>query len=164
MRSTTDRDLGSGLAYALQAYEGSRMFGDEYDEAIGAALEAAMYPETFSQIGSLRDDGIVHRGARLSNDGKYITCRESNNSLQVYSSVTGERLYIIRDFGWFGNTALDITPDSKYICQFTDDAVTLYDIADGAKCATKALPAGWAISAQAVTVNVRLAGVRARSG
>ena len=153
VRSTAERDLGCGLLYALQAYEGSRIFGDQYNEDISAALEAAMYPEPFSTIGSLKDNGILHRGASLSNDGKIIACRQSDNSLMVYSSISGEKLYSIRDFGWFGKTTPDISPDSRYVCQFTEDAVTLYDITEGTEVLTKTPPNGWSIAYGALTAN-----------
>ena len=55
VRSSREREMGSGLLYALQAYDNSRIFGDEYNEEIAAALEAAMYPEPFSVIGTLQD-------------------------------------------------------------------------------------------------------------
>ncbi len=152
VRSTAERELGSGLTYALQAYEGSRIFGAEYDEGISAALEAAMYPELFSSIGSLKDNGVLHRWATLSNDGKYIACRQSDKSLQIYSSVTGEKLYTIRDFGWFGKSAPDITPDSRYVCQVREDSITLYAILDGTEAITAAIPEGWSISYSGLTV------------
>ena len=156
VRSAADRDLGNAMSYALQAYDGSRIFGAEYDEDIGAALEAAMYPEAFTKIGALKDNGILHRGASLSNDGNYIACRQSDNSLQVYSSVSGERLYLIRDFGWYRSMRVDLSPDSRYVCRFSEDALTLYDIADGRELSTKALPEGWHISFSGLTVRDKL--------
>ena len=152
VRSTAERELGSGLMYALQAYEGSRIFGEEYDEGISAALEAAMYPELFSSIGSLKDNGILHRWATLSNDGKYIACRQSDKSLQIYSSVTGEKLYTIRDFGWFGKSAPDISPDSQYVCRVTDTSIILYAIQDGTEVLTAAIPEGWSVPFGGLTV------------
>lgn len=153
VRSTSERDMGSGLIYALKAYEGSRIFGDEYDEDISAALEAAMYPELFSTIGSLKDNGILHRSASLSNDGRYISCRQSDNSLQVYSSVSGEKLFTIRDFGWFGKSTPDFSPDSRYVCRFTEDGLILYDIADGTEVVSRSIPGGWTVSYQGLTVS-----------
>ena len=153
VRSTGERKMGSGLLYALQAYEGSRIFGGEYDEDIRAALEAAMYPEPFSVIGSLKDNGILHRTATLSNDGKYISCRQSEGSLIVYSSISGEKLYSIRDFGWFAKSTPDFTPDSKYVCKFSDDTLVFYAIADGKEVLSRTVPDGWTISCSGVTVN-----------
>ena len=152
VRSTAERELGSGLSYALQAYEGSRIFGEEYDEGISAALEAAMYPEMFSSIGSLRDNGILHRWATLSNDGKYIACRQADRSLQIYSSTTGEKLYTIRNFGWFGKSAPDLSPDNRYVCRFQEEGVTLYDIADGTEVLQASPPEGWVVSYDGLTV------------
>ena len=153
VRSTNEGDLGSGLTYALQAYEGSRIFGEEYNNDICAALEAAMYPELFSQIGSLKDNGEVHRGAAMSNDGKVIVCRQADNSLQVYSTVTGEKRFTIRDAGWFGRSSRDLTPDSRYVCCFSEDpnTLTLYDIADGTETLKKTLPEGWENSLSSLT-------------
>ena len=152
VRSTAERELGSGLTYALQAYEGSRIFGAEYDEGISAALEAAMYPEMFSSIGSLRDNGILHRWATLSNDGKYIACRQADRSLQIYNSVTGEKLYTIRNFGWFGKSAPDLSPDNRYVCRFMEEGLTLYAIADGQEVLTVTVPEGWVVAFDGLTV------------
>ena len=152
VRSTSERDMGSGLIYALEAYEGSRMFGDEYDADIRAALEAAMYPEPYSIIGSLKDNGILHRSATLSNDGKYISCRQSDGSLIVYSSVSGEKLFFIRDFGWFVKSTPDFTPDSRYVCKFSENTLIFYDVTDGTEVLTRTIPDGWSISYQGLTV------------
>ena len=98
VRATKDGDRTDGLAYAVQAYDGSRIFDTEYDASITAAIETAIYPEICSQIGRLKDNGIVHGSAALSNDGKLVTFRQSDNSLPVYNTVTGEKLYSIPTF------------------------------------------------------------------
>ncbi len=143
VRSTSEGEIGSGLTYALQAYESSRLFDDEYDAPVLAALETAMYPEPFSQIGSLKDNGVLHRMATISNDGKFIACRQSDWSLQVYNSVTGDRLYTLRDHRSLWNDAPDISPDCRYVSQITDNEITLFDVADGTQVLTGTLPEGW---------------------
>ena len=152
VRFTGEQEIGNGMTYALQAYEGSRIFGSEYDAQVSAALEAAMYPEVYSQIGTLKDNGILHRSANLSNDGKLIACRQSDNSLQVYSSVTGERLYTLRDFGWFGaSTAL--TPDSRYVVRYGQDGTLDFrGSTDGREVLIGKVPDGWQISCHAMTI------------
>ena len=144
VRSTADGDLGRGLVYALEAYRDSRLFDPEYNAAVSAALEAAMYPTLCSQIGSLQDNGILHRSASLSNDGNYIACRQADRSLLVYDSLTGEKLYSIRDAGLFGKV---FTPDSRYVCLFRGDTeVSLYTVADGKEALTENVPEGWTVA------------------
>lgn len=58
VRSTEERDLGSGLIYALQAYEGSRIFGDEYDGSIGAG-----FPEAADRNGSRKKQRVLRTGS-----------------------------------------------------------------------------------------------------
>lgn len=156
VRSTAEQEVGSGLAYALQAYESSRIFDSEYDADISAALEAAMYPELYSQIGSLKDNGILHRTATLGNDGKLITCRQADNSLQVYSSITGEKLFTLRDYGWAGKADRDVSPDGRYICRFSENTLTLYDSKNGTQALTKTLPEGWSAAALELTADNRM--------
>ncbi len=164
VRSTSEGEMGNGLVYALQAYEGSRIFGDEYDTAVSAAMEAAMYPELFSQIGSLKDNGVLHRGASLSNDGKYVACRQADNSLQVYDSMTGERLYSIKDYGWFGRSGRDFSPDCRYICRFSDTSLTLYNSADGTEALSEELPEGFVFSCFGLTANNKVPVHREETG
>ena len=153
VRSTAEHEIGSGLTYALQAYEGSRLFAQEYDPAVSAALEAAMYPETYSQIGTVKDNGVLHHSAVLSNDGKLILCRQSDFSVQVYSAVTGERLYMLRNFGWYSRAGL--TPDSRYLFRMEDDDITvcLYSSRDGQEVLREAVPDGWTVSCMGVTAD-----------
>ena len=141
LRSTADGDLGRGLVYALEAYRGSRLFDPEYNAAVSAALESAMYPTLYSQIGSLQDHGILHSSASLSNDGKYIACRQADQSLLVYDSLTGEKLYSLRNAGLFGTV---FSPDSRYVCIFRSGTeVSLFAAADGKEVLTERLPEGW---------------------
>lgn len=141
VRSTADGDLGRGLVYALDAYRGSRLFDPEYNTAVSAALEAAMYPTLYSQIGSLQDNGILHRSASLSNDGNYIACRQADQSLLVYDSLTGGKLYSLRNAGLYGTV---FSPDSRYVCLFRSDTeVSLFTAADGKEVLTESLPEGW---------------------
>lgn len=152
LRSTEDQEIGNGLAYALKAYEGSRIFGSEYNTQVSAALEAALYPELYSQIGTLKDNGILHRRASLSNDGKLIACRQSDNSLQVYSSITGERLYTIRDFGWY-LASTPLTADSRYVWRYTQEGImSFYDSATGKEVLTEKVPDGWSVGCYAATI------------
>ncbi len=153
VRSTGENDYGSGLVYALQAYEGSRLFGTEFDASVTAALEAAIYPDLYTQIGTLKDHGIIHATATLTNDGSLIACTQSDNSLTVYNSVTGEKLFSFSEFGWYRRTAL--TPDSKYLCRFTEGetVVTLYGIRDGKEVLSEKIPEGWTVSASRLTLN-----------
>ena len=151
VRSTTEGEMGIGLSYALKAYEDSRIFEDEYDAAVFAALEAAMYPEMYSQIGTLKDNGILHRWAALSNDGKLIACRQSDDSLMVYSSVTGERLYTIKNSLARYKTGRDISPDGKYVCQLSDVTIRLYNSADGTLALSTQVPDGWEIEYKSLT-------------
>ena len=151
VRSTKEGEIENGLAYALQAYAGSRLFGDEYDAAVFAALEAAMYPELFSQIGSLKDNGELHSWASISNDGKYIACRQADESLQIYDSITGEKLYTLRNFGWTGSKGREISPDSHDLLKYTETSLALYDITDGTELLTLDMPEGWDISSGTLT-------------
>ena len=153
VRATTEREIGSGFVYALQAYDNSRMFDAEYDPAVSAAIEAGMYPDLFSQIGTLKDNGIIHGSARLSNDGMLVTCHQSDFSLPVYSSVTGEKLYSIRDFGRYWESAF--SPDSRYVCRCMkgETEVTLYDSRNGEEVLKEALPEEWEISIGKLTAN-----------
>ncbi len=151
VRSTTEGEMGIGLSYALKAYEDSRIFEDEYDAAVFAALEAAMYPEMYSQIGTLKDNGILHRWAALSNDGKLIACRQSDDSLMVYSSVTGEKLYTIKNALALWKTGQDISPDSKYVCQLSNVTIRLYNSADGTQALSSKVPDGWEIEYHSLT-------------
>ncbi len=157
VRSTAEGEFGRGLAYALQAFDGSRIFENEYDDAVSAALEAAMYPELYSQIGSLKDNGALHRWAALSNDGRLIACRQADNSLQVYSSVTGERLFVIRNFGGYWKFGRDFSPDGKYVCQLFENTVTLYSSTDGTQILHRTLPEGWKTFVSSLTVNNQVA-------
>ena len=149
LRSSSENELGRGLTYALQAYEGSRLFEPEYDPDVSAALEAAMYPELYSQIGSLKDNGILHTSAFLSNDGKLIACRQADSSLQIYSSMTGERLFQIRNGSWFWGRPF--SPDGRYISQFTDTRIALHSSADGTEILTQDLEDGWIFSSFGLT-------------
>lgn len=146
VRSTKDGDLTDGLTYAIQAYDGSRIFDTEYDTAITAAFEAAIYPEVCSQIGSLKDNGVIHGSASLSNDGKLVTFHQSDLSLPVYNTITGEKLYSIHDFGRYWVSAF--SPDGRYIlkCAGGDTEIILYDSADGTEVLTDTVPDGWTIS------------------
>ena len=150
LRSTQEGDLSYGLTQALEAYEGSRIFDREYDSAVSAALEAAMYPEAFSQIGSLKDRGVIHRGASLSNDGKVIACRQADNSVQFYSANTGERMYVIRDFEW--NEKSECSPDCRYIFRVWQNAAVLYHLADGTEAASWQPEEGQRIACNSLTV------------
>lgn len=162
LRSSSENELGSGLAYALQAYEGSRLFEPDYDPEVSAALEAAMYPELYSQIGSLKDNGILHRSATLSNDGKLVACRQADQSIQVYSSLTGERLYVLRDDEWFSGRP--ISPDNRYISRFTDTKVALYNSADGTEALVAELPEGWKFFSFNLTIRNEAPVIRAEDG
>lgn len=164
VRSTAEGDLGSGLTYALQAFAGSRIFEQEYDAAVSAALEAAMYPELFSQIGSLKDNGILHRWASLSSDGRFIACCQSDDSVQIYSSVNGERLYTIRNFGWIGKAARYFSPDSRYVCRFSDDTAALYGVKEGTETLRETLPEGWSVSYRGLTAKNEVPVVLNESG
>ncbi len=152
VRATTEGEIGSGFVYALQAYDDSRLFDAEYDSAVSSAIEAGMYPDLFSQIGSLKDNGIIHGSAMLSNDGMLIACHQSDLSLPVYSSVTGEKLYSIREFGRYWQTAF--SPDSRYACRCFkgETEVTLYDSQNGEEVLKEKLPDGWEISVGKLTV------------
>ena len=164
VRSSREREMGSGLLYALQAYDNSRIFGDEYNEEIAAALEAAMYPEPFSVIGTLQDNGILHRTATLSNDGRFISCRQADGSLLVYSSISGEKLFSVRDFGWFGKSTPDFTPDSRYVCKFSENTLIFYEITDGTEVLSKTIPDGWSIPYNGLTVNNEVPLISANGG
>lgn len=156
IRATKDGDRTDGLAYAVQAYDGSRIFDTEYDASITAAIETAIYPEICSQIGKLKDNGIVHGSAMLSNDGKLVTFRQSDNSLPVYNTVTGEKLYSIRNFGRYWASAF--SPDCRYICKAAegDTEIILYNSTDGTEQVTEAIPEGWMISTGKLTANNRI--------
>ncbi len=163
LRSSSENELGRGLTYALQAYEGSRLFEPEYDPDVSAALEAAMYPELYSQIGSLKDNGILHTSAFLSNDGKLIACRQADASLQVYSALTGEQLFVLRDGdGWYSGRPL--SPDGRYVSRFTDTKIALYGSTDGAKAVESDLPEGWTFSTFNLTAVNEAPAVRAEAG
>ena len=152
-RSTKDGDLTDGLIYAIQAYDGSRIFDTEYDVPITAAFEAAIYPEVCSQIGSLKDNGVIHGSPSLSNDGKLVTFRQSDNSLPVYNTVTGEKLYSIRNFGRYWHSAF--SPDSRYIFKCTQGypEYTLYSSADGTEIQADTVPDGWTVSCGRLTLD-----------
>ena len=45
VQATRDGNLMGGLTYALQAYDGSRIFDTRDDTSIAAAIEAAIYPD-----------------------------------------------------------------------------------------------------------------------
>ena len=153
VRSTAEGEVVNGLSYALQAYDGSRIFEPEYDAEVSAALEAAMYPELYSQIGSLKDNGSLHRFAFLSNNGKLIACRQADNSMQVYSAVSGERLFVIRDTKWNRKT---ISPDGRYISRLEDTTLTLYSAADGSVVLSDPLPEGWVFAMTGLTSDNRV--------
>ena len=156
LRSTGENEIGNGLTYALEAYEGSRIFSDAYDAQVSAALEAALYPEMYAQLGTLKDHGVLHRKACLSNDGSLIACRQADNSLQMYSSVTGERLYTLPDFGWY-LAPTPLTPDSRYVFRCGQDGtLTLCSAADGKEVLTAALPDGWTFSVYGMTSDNRV--------
>ena len=160
VRSTRDGDRTDGLTYAVRAYDGSRMFDTEYNAEITAAIEAAIYPELCSQIGRLKDNGIVHGTASLSNDGRLAAFHQSDNSLPVYHTVTGEKLFSIRDFGRYWKYAF--SPDSRYIFKGAegDTDYTLYSSADGSTVRAGAVPGGWTISAGRLTLENRIAVTR----
>ena len=160
VRSTQDGDRTDGLTYAVQAYDGSRMFDKEYDSEITAAIEAAIYPEICSQIGKLKDNGIVHGTASLSNDGRLVAFHQPDSSLPVYHTVTGEKLFSIRDFGRYWKYVF--SPDSRYIFKGTAGYpdYTLYSSADGSVIQAKAIPEGWTVSAGRLTLNNRIAVTR----
>ena len=164
VRSSVEGDLGNGLTFALQAYEGSRLFETEYDSAVYAAFEAAMYPDMFSQIGTLKDNGILHGSASLSNNGMLVTFRQSDLSLPVYSTVTGEKLYSIRDFGRYWYSVF--SPDCRYICKCAkgDTEVVLYSSTDGTELLREAIPAGWTASTGKLTVKNALPVQRTEDG
>ena len=164
VRSTSEGDLGSGLTYALEAYDGSRLFANEYDVPVSAALEAAMYPQVYSQIGFLKDNGILHRHAALSNDGKLIACRQADDSLQVYNSVNGEKRYTIRQYNGLYKYGRDFSPDSRYVNRFTEDTVTLYSSADGTPVLTETLPEGWTVFFSGQTLRNEVPVCRAADG
>ena len=153
VRATAEGEISNGLAYALQAYEDSRMFDTEYDSAVYAAFEAAMYPEMYSQIGSLKDNGILHGTASMSNNGKLVTFHQSDLSLPVYSTVTGEKLYSIPNFGQYWASAF--SPDGRYIfkCAEGDTEIILYNSTDGTEVLREKLPDGWRSSIGKLTVN-----------
>ena len=160
VRSTRDGDRTDGLTYAVRAYDGSRIFDKEYNAEITAAIEAAIYPELCSQIGRLKDNGIVHGTASLSNDGRLAAFHQSDNSLPVYHTVTGEKLFSIPDFGRYWKYAF--SPDSRYIFKGAegDTDYTLYSSADGSTVRTGAVPGGWTISAGRLTLENRIAVTR----
>ena len=88
-----------------------------------------MYPELYPQIGSLKDNGSLHRFAFLSNDGKLVACRQADNSMQIYCAVSGERLFVIRDTIW--NRKI-ISPDgSKVLCSPSGYEIDCCDMATG---------------------------------
>lgn len=156
VRSTKDGDRADGLAYAVRAYDGSRMFDKEYNPEITAAIEAAIYPEICSQIGRLKDNGIVHGTASLSNDGRLVTFRQPDGSLPVYHTVTGEKLFSIRDFGRYWQYAF--SPDSRYIFKGAagDTEYTLYSTIDGSTVRTGAVPDGWTVATGRLTLDNRI--------
>ena len=156
VRSTAEGDLGSGLSYALRAYDGSRLFGTEYDSGVSAAFEAAMYPDLYQQIGRLKDNGVVHGSAELSNDGRLVAFRQADLSLPVFSTVTGEKLYSIRNFGRYWSSAF--SPDGRYICRcFPGSAdFVLFSAADGTEVLNAALPDGWVVAASRLTADSRI--------
>lgn len=156
VRATRDGDLRGGLIYAVEAYDGSRIFETQYDTSIAAAIEGAIYPDDGMQLGSLKDNGVVHGSASLSNDGKLVTFRQADNSLPVYNTVTGEKLYSIRNFGRYWDSAF--SPDSQYIFRCTEGApdFTLYSSADGEEIQADSVPEGWTISAQRLTLDNRI--------
>jgi WD40 repeat protein len=159
VRSTADGSLGQGLVYALEAYRGSRLFDPEYNTAVSAALEAAMYPTLYSQIGSLQDNGILHRSASLSNDGNYIACRQADQSLLVYDSLTGEKLYSLRNAGLYGTV---FSPDSRYVCLFRGDSeVSLFTVADGKEVLAENIPEGWTVAVSGLSPRGAVAVIRA---
>lgn len=156
LRSTAGKDLGSGLIYALKAYDSSRLFEQEYDASVSAALEAAMYPEICSQIGSLKDNGVLHRSAYLSNDGRYVACFQADRNLQVFDSVSGEKRYTIRDFDWLWLPVF--SPDSQYICRYEagTSEFFLYHTTDGSEALRIKLPEGTELSRGRLTVKNEL--------
>ena len=156
VRATKDGDLTDGLTYALQAYDGSRIFDTEYDQAVSAAIEAAIYPELCSQIGSLKDNRVIHGSAALSNDGKLVTFHQSDLSLPVYNTITGEKLYSIRDFGRYWYYAF--SPDCQYIFKATEGypEYTLYSTSDGAEIRMGSVPEGWMVSTGRLTLDNRI--------
>ena len=160
VRSTRDGDRTDGLAYAVQAYDGSRIFDAEYDPAITAAIEAAIYPEICSQIGRLKDNGVIHGSASLSNDGRRVTFRQADNSLPVYDTVTGEKLFSIRNFGRYWDYAF--SPDGRYLFKAVTGYpdYTVYSGADGTETLTGTLPEGWRISDGRLTLDNRIAAER----
>ena len=160
VQATRGGDLMGGLTYALQAYDGSRIFDTRYDTSIAAAIEAAIYPDAGMQLGTLKDNGVVHGSASISNDGMLVTFHQADSSLPVYNTVTGEKLYSIRNFGRYWASAF--SPDCRYICQGVegDTEIILYNSEDGTELVREAIPEGWVISAGKLTVNNRIPVIR----
>ncbi len=173
-RSTGDGELSDGAAQALAAYDQSRDMDGRYDRAIGAALEYALYPEPFARVSSLKDNGRIHRGARISPHDRYAACVEGESDIAVYDVASGERLFGVRTPGalYLGNYGFTPEGDCLYtvvnglVSLISPDTGALIAARDIGKMGYETIPNGVAVGGRAVGrgANDRIALIDLRTG